>query len=341
MSNSPAAVRPTTLADAAHVARWVSSPEELLVFAGPKLTFPLQPQALLDTAGDGWHVRSLVVNSHLVGTGSFTLRDGAVHLGRLLVDPGQRGQGLGTLLVTELLEHARLHSPELARCLRVTLNVFEDNLPARRLYESLGFSVAAESVHDGRPALVMTKELRPDIEHLALMTPRIMERHPLVQWLMEPGDDDRPLRLHLRVAGDPRRVALLDVLPTASVYLGCVAGAATGPDFADQGDEEVEGVFTDYIGRLCSLLLGPTTVRQAWRGDRWHSAHVTGSREGAGDSWSGEIFGLRRRVLSRLGVQFEQTTLHFPADVASTGWRPGDPVEHYPLNVPDSWWKIP
>ena len=52
---------------------------------------------------------------YITGAGSFTLRDGAVHLGRLLVDPGQRGQGLGTLLLTELLEHARLHSPELAR----------------------------------------------------------------------------------------------------------------------------------------------------------------------------------------------------------------------------------
>ncbi|MGO4956699.1 GNAT family N-acetyltransferase [Luteococcus sp. Sow4_B9] len=334
-------LRPTTLSDAEQVSCWVSSAEELLLFAGPRLAFPLEPQALLDTESEGWQVRSLWVYGELVGTGSFILRDDAVHLGRLLVDPRRRGEGLGRVLVTELLEHARLHSPELARSLRATLNVFADNAPARRLYGSLGFAVVEESVQAGRTTLAMEMPLRPDIEHVAVMAPQVLARHPEVQWLVEPGDDDQALRLHLRVPGNPRRVALLEVLPTASVFLGHVAGAGTGPDFADMGPEEVEEVFTEYVDRLCAVLLGPTTVNHVWRGNRLHNTRVTGSREGAGDSISGEFFGLRRRVLRRFEVDFDETTLHFPDDVVPTTWRPGDPVEPYPVDAPDNWWRTP
>lgn len=172
MEHADAELRPTTLQGARLVAGWVNTAEELLVFAGPKLSFPLDPQALLDTAVDGWQLRSLWVDGQLVGTGSFTLRDESIHLGRLLVDPQRRGQGLGRVLVTELLVHARLQSPELARCLRATLNVFADNLPARRLYESLGFRVAAETVHDGRRALAMGKEFHTEIKQLQSLLSR-------------------------------------------------------------------------------------------------------------------------------------------------------------------------
>ncbi len=154
-------LRATTFADAELVSSWVSSPEELLTFAGPKLRFPLDPQALLDTSLEGWQVRSLFFEGRLVGTGSFTLRDGAVHLGRLMVDPQRRGEGLGRVLVTERLEHALLHSPELARCLRATLNVASGNVAARRLYESLDFSVTGEEADHGRTWLGMTRALEP------------------------------------------------------------------------------------------------------------------------------------------------------------------------------------
>lgn len=161
VNTRPVELRATTFADAELVSSWVSSPEELLTFAGPKLHFPLDPQALLDTSLEGWQVRSLFFEGRLVGTGSFTLRDGAVHLGRLMVDPQRRGEGLGRVLVTELLEHARLHNPELARCLRATLNVASGNVAARRLYESLDFSVTGEEADHGRTWLAMTRALEP------------------------------------------------------------------------------------------------------------------------------------------------------------------------------------
>lgn len=162
MTTPEVKLRAATAADAEVISTWVSTAEELLVFAGPTLRFPLAGEELLATSEDGWQVRSLVADGQLVATGSFILCDGAVHIGRLLVDPERRGQGLGRVLVTQLLDHARLHSPEHARAMRATLNVFADNLPARRLYESLGFRMVAESAPDGRGALAMEKTIRPE-----------------------------------------------------------------------------------------------------------------------------------------------------------------------------------
>jgi ribosomal-protein-alanine N-acetyltransferase len=57
----------------------------------------------------------------------------------LAVDPEWQGRGIGE----QLLEAARQRLRELGR-LRVQLEVRPENLPARRLYEKLGFSVVGE-----------------------------------------------------------------------------------------------------------------------------------------------------------------------------------------------------
>lgn len=56
------------------------------------------------------------------------------HIDQFFVDPLHQGQGLGSALFTAALD----------RGLRpLTLDVFEENLPARRFYETRGFRVAA------------------------------------------------------------------------------------------------------------------------------------------------------------------------------------------------------
>jgi GNAT superfamily N-acetyltransferase len=52
--------------------------------------------------------------------------------------PGHRGKGVGTLLITELVEDAR------RRDVAVQLHVATTNLGARLLYERLGFAVAGD-----------------------------------------------------------------------------------------------------------------------------------------------------------------------------------------------------
>jgi ribosomal protein S18 acetylase RimI-like enzyme len=60
-------------------------------------------------------------------------------IARLAVCPARQGRGIGTRLLTEAL--ARLAA---AGCREVWLSTQEDNLPARRLYERLGFGARGE-----------------------------------------------------------------------------------------------------------------------------------------------------------------------------------------------------
>ena len=54
----------------------------------------------------------------------------------LAVDPGQRGRGIGRMLVDAAVEWASGHGAR-----RVTLRVLSSNAPARRLYAAAGFTV--------------------------------------------------------------------------------------------------------------------------------------------------------------------------------------------------------
>lgn len=60
-----------------------------------------------------------------------------IHINNLAIHPEMRRKGLGTSLLTAVLAEAdRLGAPH------ATLEVRRSNLPARRLYESAGFSLA-------------------------------------------------------------------------------------------------------------------------------------------------------------------------------------------------------
>jgi len=68
------------------------------------------------------------------------------HLDQLFVDPDHQRAGLGSLLLSAMLER---------RLRPVTLCVFEDNRPARALYEKFGFRQADEwwDAQENAPAL--------------------------------------------------------------------------------------------------------------------------------------------------------------------------------------------
>ncbi len=61
------------------------------------------------------------------------------HLARLAVRPEMQGRGLGSALVTDLLEHVRGRGKA-----RVTVNTQSDNLSSQALYERLGFVFTGE-----------------------------------------------------------------------------------------------------------------------------------------------------------------------------------------------------
>ncbi len=77
--------------------------------------------------------------SELVGTAGFIIPNGSAksrHKGLLVgvyVTPGHRGRAVGRALVHAIIEHAR------GQVVLLQAAVGADNLPARRLYERLGF----------------------------------------------------------------------------------------------------------------------------------------------------------------------------------------------------------
>jgi len=76
--------------------------------------------------------------SHLVGVAGFYVQPGPKHahkgvLWGMYVRPSCRGMSIGRMLVEAIIEHAS------ERVEQLQLLVVSDNLPARRLYESLGF----------------------------------------------------------------------------------------------------------------------------------------------------------------------------------------------------------
>jgi RimJ/RimL family protein N-acetyltransferase len=71
--------------------------------------------------------------AHLEGFGENPRKLHVARVG-LYVKPEQRGNGLGELLLRELLERGKTFK-------KIWLTVYEDNLPARHLYEKCGFKI--------------------------------------------------------------------------------------------------------------------------------------------------------------------------------------------------------
>ena len=84
-----------------------------------------------------------------------------LHINTLAVDPEFRRQGLATLLMRQLLNVAQAEGAT-----RALLEVRRSNVPAIRLYESLGFSVAdvrrAYYTQPEEDALILARQALPD-----------------------------------------------------------------------------------------------------------------------------------------------------------------------------------
>lgn len=160
------ALRLTSSADLDHVASWVGSPADCRVWAGSRISYPIDlealPGALEFATAQSW---CLVEGDDLLGFGQLVPKPvGRLHLARLIVSPAERGRGWGRRLTEELLGHAEERRPSV-----ISLNVVETNDVAISLYESLGFEIARRPVDE------------PD------SSSRYMERTP------GPGRDAAPL----------------------------------------------------------------------------------------------------------------------------------------------------
>lgn len=128
----------------ATLASWFTSETDLVQWAGPTLTFPIDKaefQAMIEQ-GQGPQPARLCwmaeAKGALVGHVqlAFDWRNGNATLGRVAVAPAARGRGLAQPMVRLALEQA-FARPGIER---VELNVYPFNRPAIRTYRSLGFA---------------------------------------------------------------------------------------------------------------------------------------------------------------------------------------------------------
>lgn len=137
-------LRPASHDHLRQIMPWFPDQRSGELWGGPRFRFPFTEATFLEDSRLG-AVPSFVLTEGeaVVGFGQYYLRAGRCHLGRLAISPAHRGQGLGRVLIVELVRFG-VEDLGVAEC---SLFVADDNLPALRLYEKLGF-VRAEYPED-------------------------------------------------------------------------------------------------------------------------------------------------------------------------------------------------
>ncbi|MBN2204275.1 MAG: GNAT family N-acetyltransferase [Thermoleophilia bacterium] len=150
-------VREATPADLAAAAAWVTTAAECERWAGPDVTFPVKPEAIVrQIEFDAGRNVALEDDDGLVAFGQALPRGGGrVHVARVIVRPDARGRGVGRALVEALIARARESSASL-----VTLSVYSDNAAAIGLYTGLGFRRSQRPGYDTRSSPSLPMELR-------------------------------------------------------------------------------------------------------------------------------------------------------------------------------------
>jgi RimJ/RimL family protein N-acetyltransferase len=129
--------------------KWVTHPKQLFVFAGPSWSFPITEEQVVDHQrkfpGKQLYIGLNEENEPIAIGEIITNELHAPRLGRLLVgDPANRGHGLGTKFIRELIAtFVALHQPN-----DICLFVLEENAQAIRTYEKIGFQLTDEKIPD-------------------------------------------------------------------------------------------------------------------------------------------------------------------------------------------------
>jgi ribosomal protein S18 acetylase RimI-like enzyme len=119
---------------------WFSNEDELSIWSGPNFRYPFDLSTFKsDLSLDTLKSFSLTSNEgDLLAFGQYYLRLGNCHLGRLIVNPNFRGQGIASHLINQLSTLGRSD----LRTDSCSLFVLGHNKSAIKVYTKLGFSMA-------------------------------------------------------------------------------------------------------------------------------------------------------------------------------------------------------
>ena len=140
-------IRPANEQDLTELSGWFLTESEAKNWGGPSIHFPLSLEQLkIDIEWDVAQSYALVdEGGSLLGFAQVFDKFGCKHLGRIVVSPEMRGKKLGYKLMAALLTSASRDG------VSFSLFVYEDNIPAKSLYESIGFEVRAYP--EGKPEI--------------------------------------------------------------------------------------------------------------------------------------------------------------------------------------------
>ena len=118
------------------VFRWFNSEKSVFYWGGPGVSYPLQIKRFkTESKFEKSHSYVLKQGRQLLAFGQIYNRLDHCHLGRLVVSPAFRGQGVGGQLIKELLAEGR----QKLRLTRGSLFVLSDNKAAIKLYQKMAF----------------------------------------------------------------------------------------------------------------------------------------------------------------------------------------------------------
>ena len=101
---------------------------------GPKISYPLITQSLQKMEG----IFSIFVGEEFVGViQKIRLEDRNLHIGRFFINPQKQGQGLGSQALRKFVSLA-FENEDIDT---ISLNVFEANQTAYKLYQKEGFEI--------------------------------------------------------------------------------------------------------------------------------------------------------------------------------------------------------
>lgn len=123
-------------ADLARVLGWFSDARSVFYWGGPDLSYPLETARFKDESRfHKSHSYVLRNAAQLLAFGQLYNRLDRIHLGRLVVAPDHRGQGVGEVLINQLISQGR----QLLGVAEASLFVLSDNAHAMKLYQRMGF----------------------------------------------------------------------------------------------------------------------------------------------------------------------------------------------------------
>ncbi|MBU2878659.1 GNAT family N-acetyltransferase [Aliiglaciecola sp. SL4] len=123
--------------DIASLCGWFVSFDEIRDWGGPNISFPISSRSLIveTKLAQGRSYKLIDTKNNMLAFGQCYERLGRCHLARLVVNPQNRGCGVGKQLVKQLLTQA----PEYLVTKGFSLFVWPHNKVAKKLYQSLGF----------------------------------------------------------------------------------------------------------------------------------------------------------------------------------------------------------